>query len=130
MNQSFKVWEEKKKCYNKKIHRKKTDEVFVFPLVALEEVLNCQSQKIRIVLHEKKDYRRRKIETKGKTDTFNGQLHQWNYLFTCTSVTTFSRNVMMSLIWLIAIGWWWYRTSSTRLIMWFLSNINWYFWID
>jgi hypothetical protein len=46
---------------------------FVFPLVRLEAVFNCQSQKIRIVLHEKKDYRRRKID---KTDTLNGQLHQ------------------------------------------------------
>jgi hypothetical protein len=56
MNQSFKVLDGKTKCFNKKkIHKKKIDEVFC-PIVleAVFNKINCQSQKIVVVLHKKK----------------------------------------------------------------------------
>jgi hypothetical protein len=74
MNQSFKVREEEKKCYNKKefTERKLMKLLFLYCFKGSSYI---ESQKIEIVLHQKKDCRRRKIETKDKTDTFNGPLH-------------------------------------------------------
>jgi hypothetical protein len=57
MNQSFEASEEEKNVIIKKFTQRKSMKVLFFPIV-LEAVfhrINCQSQKIVIVLHEKKD---------------------------------------------------------------------------
>jgi hypothetical protein len=74
-----------RKCYNTKIHIKKIEDDLVF-LIILEAAIN--RNQLPITENSKNiariDYEQRKIETKDKTDTLNGQLfirmHYYDYV--------------------------------------------------